>query len=180
MARPSRGWGGVGARARAARPDGPQPHRACCPGAAAGGEPAGRRPGARPSLLPGLRAGVLALAGAPAPRPLASRCPHFLLSPPPPRRGDLQTATWRLVGRVARGRLGGPATVGTEPWFQVAFIRGWIGAWIVSRGARALAMDVQGGEGRKPGFCGLAGLVWSDAPGAGYLGSLPGNRLSAA
>ena len=84
VAQPSRGWGGVGARARAARPDGPQPHPACCPGAAAGGEPSGWRTGARPSLLPGLRAGVPAFAGAPAPRPLASRCPHFLLSPPPP------------------------------------------------------------------------------------------------
>lgn len=179
MARPSRGWGGVGARARAARPDGPQPT-----GPAArvrprvGSRPAGVLAPAPPSF-PGCGRGSWPSWGRLLLDPWLPGVPTSY-SPPAPRRGDLQAATWRLAGRVARGRLGGPATVGTEPWFQVAFIRGWIGAWIVSRGARALAMDVQGGEGRKPSFCGLAGLVWSDAPGAGYLGSLPGNRLSAA
>lgn len=34
-----------------------------------------------------------------------------------------------------------------------------------------LARGVQGGEGRKPGFRGLARTVWGDAAAAGYLAS---------
>lgn len=76
------------------------------------------------------------------------------------------------AARVLRGRPGGPATVGTEPGFQVAFLGGLDqGVGHLAGVHAAPALDVQAGEGWEPGFYGLARLVWSSASGAGYLAS---------
>lgn len=107
-----------------------------CPGARVG----------RPPWLPG---------------PLLSGAP---LSCAPHHRCDLQAVALQRAAQVARGRPGGPATMGKEPGFQVAFGGGGDqGVDHIAGVHAAPVVDVQGGEGKAPGFYGLAGTVWRDA-----------------
>lgn len=115
---------GQGRRARVdPDPTGPR----AGPGQPVGSGPAGYRclP-LSPSRAPGPGGGGLdAREGRPLPflGPLLPGAPSSCASPPAPlrQRRDLQAAALQLAARVVRGRPGGPATVGTEPGFQVAF-----------------------------------------------------------
>lgn len=171
MARPRRGWRVVGARARAARPDGPQTRRTPGKGAAAprGAFPTGcRRP--PPPSFPGPRRGSQRWRGAPAPAAgaLAARRPHSPVAPP-----MVVTSRPRLCGSRLGLRVAARADQrrwGLSPGFRWPFLGGWIRAWIISWGARRVCCR-RWRRGPETRFDGLARKVWSDASGAGYLAS---------